>query len=254
MIGHTGFIGSNLIQQERFDSVYNSQNIAEIADRHFDLVVCAGARAEKWRINNEPEKDLNDIRILTESLAKVYADFFVLISTIDVYAAPNGVYEDTPVLTHQLHPYGTHRYFLEEFVRKNFKNSLTIRLPGMFGSGLKKNFIFDLLHSNALHMTHPKSRYQFYDAGELWKDIQKLIPAGISLINFATPPISAETVARECFDIDFKNESSNSLVFYDMRTRYGSLFGQDGDYIWTLEQELESIRKFVRKESENQIA
>ena len=39
LIGHTGFVGSNLASSHRFDDVYNTANIAEIEGREYDLVV-----------------------------------------------------------------------------------------------------------------------------------------------------------------------------------------------------------------------
>ncbi|WP_417196808.1 RHS repeat domain-containing protein, partial [Akkermansia sp.] len=42
--------------------------------------------------------------------------------------------------------YGKNRYQLECWVRKHFPSSLIVRLPALFANGLKKNFIFDLMH------------------------------------------------------------------------------------------------------------
>ena len=55
LIGYTGFVGSNLLRQRPFDACFNSSNIDQIAGRSFDLVVCCGARAEKWKANADPE-------------------------------------------------------------------------------------------------------------------------------------------------------------------------------------------------------
>ena len=57
LIGHSGFVGSNLARQTRFDSTYNSSNIESIAGQEFDLLVCAGVRAEKWIANANPDAD-----------------------------------------------------------------------------------------------------------------------------------------------------------------------------------------------------
>ena len=42
--------------------------------------------------------------------------------------------------------YGRNRYYVEKFVNSHFANCTIIRLPSLFGKGLKKNFIYDLLH------------------------------------------------------------------------------------------------------------
>ncbi|MEO6876905.1 MAG: pyridine nucleotide transhydrogenase, partial [Gemmatimonadaceae bacterium] len=61
LIGHTGFVGSNLLRQHGFEATFNSANIEQIAGRSFDLVVCCGAPAEKWKANAHPERDLDNI-------------------------------------------------------------------------------------------------------------------------------------------------------------------------------------------------
>ena len=73
----------------------------------------------------------------------------VLISTIDVFKNPVGVDENTSVPLSAgdgYHPYGLNRYYLEAWVRKNYPDALIIRLPGLYGLNIKKNFIYDFIH------------------------------------------------------------------------------------------------------------
>ena len=41
---------------------------------------------------------------------------------------------------------GKNRLYLEKWVEENIDNHLIIRLPGLFGENIKKNFIFDLIN------------------------------------------------------------------------------------------------------------
>jgi nucleoside-diphosphate-sugar epimerase len=132
IIGHTGFVGSNLIHQNRFDDFYNSKNIAEIADKTFDILVCSGAPATKWIANQKPDKDRKNIKYLIDCLHKVRAKRVILISTVDIYISPVKVTETTPITLEGLHPYGKNRRELELFIENNFE-SLIVRLPGLFG-------------------------------------------------------------------------------------------------------------------------
>ena len=57
LIGHTGFVGSNLASQHGYTDCFNSRNIGEIAGRCYDTVVCAGVQAVKYWANQHPEED-----------------------------------------------------------------------------------------------------------------------------------------------------------------------------------------------------
>ncbi len=164
-------MGGNLLGQARFEDTYNSSNVEAIEGRHYELIVCAGAPGAKWKANQDPEGDLASLDRLMTSLARASADHVVLISTVDVYPAPVGVDEETPIAEAESSPYGRHRLRLERFVRSRF-SSTVVRLPGLFGSGLKKNVIYDFLNQNRLDAIHPESRYQFYPLARLWRDIE----------------------------------------------------------------------------------
>jgi dTDP-4-dehydrorhamnose reductase len=249
LIGSTGFVGSNLLWQHSFDAVYHSKNINEITGNSFNLVVCAGVRAEKWKANLEPENDLQNINLLINYLRQIKTSQFILISTVDVYPNPVNVYEDSNIMKDNLSAYGRNRFHLEEFIREAFFNHIIIRLPGLIGTGLKKNFIYDMLHKpEGLLLTHSDSYYQFYSVKSLWTDIQKVRSKGLKLINFATSPLSVHRIASECFGREFLNNNSKPPIFYDMRTRYADLFGRQGDYICTESEEISEIRSFVEIE------
>src|SRR5471032_1906206 len=97
LIGHTGFVGSNLLRQARFDATYNSSNIEAIAGEEFDLLVCAGVRAEKWIANANPAADRGGIDRLIQALTTVKARRAILISSVDVFITPIEVDESSPV-------------------------------------------------------------------------------------------------------------------------------------------------------------
>src|SRR4051812_49897374 len=109
LIGYTGFVGGNLLRQHEFDATFSSSNIEQIGGRSFDLVVCAGAPAEKWKANADPERDLDSIERLTRALQHTNTQKLVLISTVDVFLNPVEVDEDSPVPMQGLHAYGKHR-------------------------------------------------------------------------------------------------------------------------------------------------
>src|SRR5258706_4323211 len=88
LIGYSGFVGSTLLRQRSFDCIFRATNANELLGRHFGLVVCAAAPAQKWLANREPAADWHNIERLIQNLRSIRADRFVLISTIDVFKQP----------------------------------------------------------------------------------------------------------------------------------------------------------------------
>lgn len=146
LIGYTGFVGSNLYDTGEFDQAYNSKNIVQAYGTSPDLLVYAGLRAKKYLANHMPEKDKELIIQAKENIKKICPKKLVLISTIDVFKVPRGVDETSEIGTENLHAYGLHRYQLERWVRENYQDALIIRLPGLFGKNIKKNFIYDYIN------------------------------------------------------------------------------------------------------------
>lgn len=218
LIGYTGFVGGQLAKQHVFNFHFNSKNINKIEGEKFDLVVCAGAPGAKWLANKYPEQDKKAILKLINSLSTIETDFFVLISTIDVYPMPFLVDETTEIEANLQHPYGKHRLELEEFVRKKFKNYLVIRLPALFGKGLKKNFIFDLIHNQFFLSMHPESSFQFYNIENLWKDIQLLRESRISLCNMVSTPLKAGEIAFKSCGITLSPSNEKRIINYNVRS------------------------------------
>lgn len=146
LIGYTGFVGNNLDKQYIFEKKYNSKNIEKIQGEEFELLICSGVSAVKWFANQNPEKDIEGINNLIENLKTIKVKNFVLISTIDIYDTMEDVNEDSIPNIENQDSYGRNRYFLENWVKSNFENSLILRLPALFGDGLKKNFVYDLMN------------------------------------------------------------------------------------------------------------
>ncbi|WP_197426248.1 hypothetical protein [Erythrobacter sp. CCH5-A1] len=157
LIGHTGFVGTALLRQTWFDARYNSANIAEITGARFGTLVCAAAPGSMLEANRAPERDKAAIDALIARLDKVEAERFVLVSSIAVLADfAGGDDEGTQRFQHDL-AYGRHRRALEAFVEERFPGSLIVRLPALFGAGLRKNFLFDLL--NPVPSMLPEARH-----------------------------------------------------------------------------------------------
>ena len=244
LIGHTGFVGGNLSRQIPFDALVNSSNVDELRGRAFSLVVCAGARAEKWKANRDPTADRAGIDRLLSALREVRAERFVLVSTVDVFEVPAGTDESSPADAR--HAYGRNRRALEELCEERF-SAQVLRLPALFGPGLKKNAVYDLLHDNQVEKIHPGSTYQFYDVRELWADAEKARSAGIRLLHLATEPVSMGEIAARCFGRELR-PPDGPPARYDLRSRHAELWGGRGGYLRSREEVLRGLEQFVREE------
>ncbi|WP_236169980.1 pyridine nucleotide transhydrogenase [Pseudomonas parasichuanensis] len=254
LIGFSGFVGGTLLRQHEFTSLYRSTTIAEIEGLTFDTVVCAGAPAQKWIANREPEADRQKIEALIAHLKTIRCKTFILISTVDVFANAMGVDEDSPVPEQGLHAYGLNRRLLERFVEEHFPSHLIVRLPGLVGPGLRKNVIYDFLNDNNLAAIDSRGVFQFYPMVNLWHDIQVALAAGLKLVHLTGQPLSVGDVASQGFGKPFANTLHNPPAVYDMRTRHAALFGASGAYQYSARETLLAVRAYAQSEPRKAIA
>jgi len=248
LFGHSGFVGGVLKRQAHFDAQFRSTDIGQSKGRRFDTVVCAAAPAQKWLANREPENDRAAIAQLMQHLDAIAARRFVLVSTVDVFAAPRGVDESSPVAEEGLHAYGLHRRQLEKFVASRFEQHLIVRLPGLVGPGLRKNVIFDFLNDNNLHAIDSRGVFQFYPMVNFWYDITLALQANLQLLHLTAAPVSVAEVAAAGFGRTFDNTLAAAPAVYDMRTRHAGLFGGSGAYQYSARESLQAIRAYAQSE------
>lgn len=300
LVGSTGFVGGNLLAKHTFAAVCHSSDITAQYGTRPDLCVYAGVPAAMFLANADPEADLAVMRAARENIRQIAPKRLVLISSIAVLADSCGVYEDSPAQdTEALPAYGKNRLQLERWVREDFPDALIVRLPALYGAGIRKNFLFDL-HTitpamlrpekyselaaksplvksaytladngfyklngttdppalraffaandfNALAFTDARSRYQFYNLGRLWSDMETARAADVKLLHLCTPPVSAaEVYTAVTGKADWHNELPKPPFDYDLRSRHAALLGGSGDYLCTKQQELDDITRFMR--------
>ena len=246
LIGYTGFVGGNLASQRNYDVLINSKNFHSMERMTYDSVVCAGVPAVKWKANKEPEADLAHINELVDVLKTVKVGRFILISTIDVYSVNKDVDEDFDCHNPAHHAYGRHRLYFEDFCREQFDDLLVVRLPGLFGNGIKKNVIFDLLNDNCLEMINPESSFQYYYLKNLSDDIERAEKAGIKLINLFTEPVRTKEILDRFFPNKNVGAKPSPTAHYDMHTKYAFLREKTGPYLYTREEVLDQMDEFIK--------
>lgn len=213
LIGHTGFVGSNLARQMRFDAFFNSKNIDTIWGREFGTIVCAGAYGRKWWANENPREDWASIRRLVDAVRSTRRDRLILISTVDVYSDPRHVDEETRTTTEGLCWYGVGRLLLEELIYPTH----IIRLPALFGPSLKKNALFDLMHGKAGEIPE-NATYQWYPVSVLANRLAKAVADDIRLLNLTSEPLALCEVRDRFYPHERLGPHRADAPYYDVRS------------------------------------
>lgn len=166
VVGDTGFIGGHLLRQHAFAGRFNSSNLQHAAGQSFGVVVCAAAPGSMFGANRFPEVDKARVDALIGNLSKIRAERFVLISSIAVLADCAGRDDEATSSFETRLAYGRNRRALEVFCAECFECCLIVRLPAVFGKGLRKNFLFDILNPMPTLIAEP-----------LWADLSARLPA-----------------------------------------------------------------------------
>lgn len=248
LIGHTGFVGSNLAASYEFDDVYNSSNIAQIEGREYDLVVSAASRADSHRINADPAPDLAQVREFVGTVSKARIGTLVLASTVCLWPQDTSPLEGTAIEPEKLTPYGANRAVLESMIQDRF-STLTVRLPQLFGANMKKGIVYDLLNNYRVEYIKPHSRFQYYDLARLWRDIQTALDSGMTALNLATPALRSVDVAREVFNVELDDQLGDAPLAEDytrdMRTEHAEAYGGPEGYLMSASDSMSHIARFV---------
>lgn len=200
IIGYSGFVGGYLWENLPEADLYNSKNIKEIKNLHYDTIFFSGIPAEKWFANKNPLLDFENIQNIIAVLDTVSCNNFICISTIDV---------------HNDNFYGKHRLFFEKWVIQKYKNVRIYRLPALIGHGLKKNVIFDYVNDRKLSV-NKDSIFQWYNLENLWSDITN---NSIENINeFYSEPIKISHIIED----ENVFEYNSAIVIYNYKPTYKS--------------------------------
>ena len=211
LVGSTGFVGGNLMAAHTFADVCHSTDIAARYGTAPDLCVYAGVPAAMFLANADPEADLAVMAAARENLRKIAPKKLVLISSIAVYADSRGKDESDEPQPADLAAYGRNRLQLEHWVREDFPDALIVRLPALYGKGLRKNFLFDL-HTITPSMLRPEKYGELAGGSALVKASYALADNGF----YKLVPGADAAALREFF----AGNDFNALAFTDSRSRY----------------------------------
>jgi hypothetical protein len=223
LIGNTGLIGKTLLDSMEFDLTFNSANIETLST--YDLtgseLYLSCLPATKWKINQDPAGDFNNMSSIFSKLIGPHYSKIRLLSTIDVYCdSPAGLNEDFAPIVKSLN-YGSNRYFFELAIQKLSANSIQIfRLPALFGKHIKKNILFDLLNNNNVDQIKYLSKFQWYNLSRLSEDLVKYDDSSSKTVNLFNEPLETRIIL-EMFGLnEFNVNQQGPPIKYDWKTKY----------------------------------
>ncbi len=238
LVGYTGFVGAHLMRDGM--DFYNRKNLKELSGKTYNNVYCSALPAEKWKANLNPEEDMLNIKTLIDVLHNVKCQTFVLISTVDVYdnSIPQCEDPDLHPMYYSNQPYGKHRRYFEEWALHTFKSVYIFRLPALFGHGLKKNALYDMMNDNQVDKLRSHWVFHWYDLKWLSNDIEKHINLEHNIVNLVTPEIELYTIQKLFFpDLKISCEST-PRIHYAVTSKYG--------YSHSVAEVLVAMASFIR--------
>ena len=242
LVGHTGLVGETLKNQIDFDFFYNSKNMNSFGDNFPDgcdlYLTCLPSI--KWMINKSTQSKILDcINCLDiiDILSKKMYNKIILISTIDVYLGSEIESDEDSEIVASGIGYGENRLLFEKLVEKELKyESLKVyRLPALFGEGIKKNILFDIINNNNLDSINKNSYYQWYNLNRLSSDISKYEKEEGIVMNLFTEPIFTKDIVNN--SIGF---ISDDPVVYNYKTKFS-----ESGYIDSSENVMKDILRFI---------
>lgn len=223
LLGYSGFVGSHIRENlcPSQTDYFNSENIQDVAGKEFRYVYSACAPSVKWRANANPDEDAVEIDTLKNILISLKCDKFFHISTIDIHS-PEVLDQVEDEIVPATATYGKNRYHLEVFLRQHFDDKLVIlRLPALFGVGLKKNYLYDLMNKNNLEKVNINSSFQWYSLSWLWGDIKIAQEDGRKTVNLYTESIETNDIIDTFFPDLSSSVGVGTRVFYSQSSKYG---------------------------------
>lgn len=150
IVGSSGFLGNTLLSvSDKYDHEIISitkNNFKQLETESFDILINSATPSKKFWAQNNPYDDFLATVTFTANLVyNWHYTKFIQISTISV--------NDT-----NKHPYTINKKAAE--VISSHADHLIVRLSNLYGHGLNKGPLFDLLNNKKIHV-HIDSEYSF---------------------------------------------------------------------------------------------
>jgi hypothetical protein len=220
LIGSNGTIGKSLLDNQKFNAVFNSDNLIQMTGQKFDLVICAAPSGNRLAINRAQTQDFEDCVNIANTLAKCNIQQLVLISSVDVETAPDSIY-------------GHNRAWLEQQLISAHTTHV-LRLGTLIGKHIKKNVLFDLKHGLFLNLLDRDAELQWCILDDLSQQISKRLSDLPGVYNIVSEPVKNSQIINRFFP-HLAAEKTHSTVRYNQQP-----------YVYTKEHIFAAMEQYLK--------
>jgi nucleoside-diphosphate-sugar epimerase len=169
IIGANGFVGKAITkaflqsgENDVVQVVSDNYELIKEQQTKFDIIIHSAMPSKRWWAANNPIEDFDaTVRLTADILYNWKFKKIALISSVSARLQTN-------------HPYGRHKHLAEVLVSDHSSENVIFRLGGLFGEGLDKGVIFDMIEGNEVFMTS-ESAFNYIDTETASKLILKYI-------------------------------------------------------------------------------
>lgn len=107
--------------------------------------------------------------------------------------------------------------------------------------------IFERVGFVSSNFTNSSSEFQFYNIQRLEADIERVIKAGLPILNVCSEPMRADYLSSELTGNSFVNDAA-PLVREEVRSIHANVFGHTGPYLFGKATVLSDLKVFFEAE------
>ena len=146
----------------------------------------------KWKAAEDPHYDFTaSVSHLSYYVHEIRSGKVVLLSDVEVYndtSSLEATREDLPSIQDARSTYAYHKLLAEDMVLRFSPKSLVLRLPTLVGPGLRRNTLFDLMHSERPIREVPDSSLNVVHTTEMAAKLINMLDAEAEgVFNLAAP-------------------------------------------------------------------
>ena len=115
----------------------------------------------------------------------------------------------------------------------------------LFGKGLKKNILYDLLNNQYLNNINRASILQWYSVKNIWKDIVKIINNDIRTINLVSEPLSLDALLKKHFNNNIYKKNEKLAIKTNIKSVHNINSKEKAGYYISKNEILEEMGVFI---------